>query len=455
MFSKLTHDDRPRQPGPQIGVVEAHVAIGEMTQPGDDPPGPVNRCEQPVAVVAGAGSLDETGTHHPPIPFQQHHGSPLPLLKVVNVHRRDLLDKGSGPAPVDLDQPVSFFPLTRPWYQTVMGIAAARDIKINPRSLGQVGHLEAQILQRVKLDLALVGRPAHAGVGDRLGGPHRAGDDAGDLFHLRLPQTTLSYPGGTQPDAAGVRGRPVARDGVLVDHDAHYVEDRRRDVAHQRRTVAPCYRLAVEEQQVCVGAAARDAQALCGERPGERHCIGHGLMLESVELFRLRQAEGDGHRSELVDVRAALKTGKDSVVNLSRQDRVGGEDAGPSRPAERLVGGKGDDVGVTQRRGKRPGDDHTGHVSNVGQKIGPHPVGDLAELGPVGQARVRGVTGNDQFGPVLQRQFLHLVIVEQLCLWIDVIRDGVIEPARQVDRAAVSQVTAMSQRHAHDRVARL
>ena len=161
-----------------------------------------------------------------------------------------------------------------------------------------------------------------------------------------------------------------------------------------------------------LGTAAGDAQAVRSKRAGEGHSVGHDLVLEMVELLCLGQAEGDGHCGELVDVGTALQAGEDSPVYLLRQAGVGGEDAGPSRATERLMGGEGDDVGVPQWGGEGAGDDHAGHVGDVGQEVGTYPVGDLAELGPVRDARVGGITGDDQFGPVFQRQFLDFVVVQ-------------------------------------------
>ncbi len=119
------------------------------------------------------------------------------------------------------------------------------------------------------------------------------------------------------------------------------------------------------------------------------------------------------------------------------------------------MGGKCDHVGIAQRGGISAGDDHTGHVSDIGHEVSPHPVGDLAELDPVRHARIRGVSGDDQPGPVFQRQFFDFVIVQQLRLRVDAVRNDVIELAGQVDRAAVGQVSPVRKGHAHDGVARL
>jgi hypothetical protein len=146
---------------------------------------------------------------------------------------------------------------------------------------------------------------------------------------------------------------------------------------------------------VRIGAAAGDTQVARGECAGECFRIGHDLMLEAAELLRLRQAKRDGQAGELVDVRAALEAGEDGAIDPLCQARVGCQDAPASWAAERLVGAEGDDVGVPQRGRERTGDDHPRHVGDVGQEVGPDPIGDLAELFPVGDARVSGVTSDD------------------------------------------------------------
>ncbi len=314
---QLAHDDRPWQFGPQVSVVETHVPIGKVTQPGDDPPGAIRRHEQPVAKV-GAGALEQPAAHHPPIPLQQRDRPPLSRRQVADVVGRDLFDKSARPAPFNFEQAILFLPLPQFRDQAMMRVAGAWHLEINPGPLCQVGHLLAQLLQHIEIYLAPVDRAAHAGVGDRLGALHSAGDDLGNLFHLRLPQAALSDPGRAQPDTAGIGSRLVAGDGIFVDDQAHHVEDRSRDATHQRSVVAPAHGFAVEQQQVSVGAATGDAQAVTGEGAGQSYRVSHRLVLKCAELLSLRQAESDGHSSKLVDVGAALQAGKDGPVDPGR-----------------------------------------------------------------------------------------------------------------------------------------
>ena len=185
------------------------------------------------------------------------------------------------------------------------------------------------------------------------------------------------------------------------------------------------------------------------------HGVGHDLLLEPDELRRARQLECDRHARDGVDVRAALLAGEDRGVDLGGQLLVGGQDARAARAVERLVRGEADDVRVADRAGHDPRGDHPGDVRDVGQQIGAHRVGDLAEARPVGHPGVRGEAGDDHLGLVLPGQRLDLVVVQPLGDGVDAVGDDLVQLAGAVDRAAVRQVAAVQQAHAHHHVARL
>ena len=91
-----------------------------------------------------------------------------------------------------------------------------------------------------------------------------------------------------------------------------------------------------------------------------------------------------------------------------------------------------------------------GHVAHV---QGADPVGDLGEAREIDGARIGGRAGDDQFGTMLERNRLDLVVVDQLGRRIDAVGNHVVEAARKVHRVPVSEVAAVGQRESHQGVA--
>jgi hypothetical protein len=146
----------------------------------------------------------------------------------------------------------------------------------------------------------------------------------------------------------------------------------------------------------------------------------------------------------------ALLTGKDRSVDLARQLLVGGQDAGAAGAVEALVRCEADDVGVADRARHDTRGDHARDVGDVGQEVGAHGVCDLAKARPVGHPGVGGVAGDDHLGFRLAGERLDGLIVQPLGGPVDAVGDNVVGHARAVDRAAMGQVPAVQQVHAHD-----
>ena len=132
-----------------------------------------------------------------------------------------------------------------------------------------------------------------------------------------------------------------------------------------------------------------------------------------------------------------------------------GEDAATPGPAERLVGGEGDDVGVRHRAGVRAAGDQTGDVGGVEHEEGTDLVGDLPERRRVDDPGVGGGPGHDDLGPVLLGQVPHLVEVDPLVRRGDAVGDELVEDAAGVDGRAVGEVAALVEPQPQDRVAGL
>ena len=94
-----------------------------------------------------------------------------------------------------------------------------------------------------------------------------------------------------------------------------------------------------------------------------------------------------------------------------------------------------------------------GEVRHVDPELGADLVGDLAERGEVEVAGVRRPAGDDDLRLVLEGLVADDVHVDLERLGVDAVGDGVVELAREVESHAVSEVPAVRELEAEDRVA--
>ena len=133
-----------------------------------------------------------------------------------------------------------------------------------------------------------------------------------------------------------------------------------------------------------------------------------------------------------MDVRPALFPGEDGLVELFGQGRVGGQDDRPARPVQGLVGGRGDDVGIADRRGHHAGGNQSAQVRDVSQQVCADAVGDAAKGLPVGDPGVGRVTADDHLRLALFRQFHDGFVVDLLGFRVDGVVDDLVELAGAV-----------------------
>ena len=204
-----------------------------------------------------------------------------------------------------------------------------------------------------------------------------------------------------------------------------------------------------------VGAAVGQLQAAVLQAGSQRGRVFLDPPHHLPERLGARDLERHGHGGELLRVRAALLAGEDRHVDAVGQILVGGHDDGAARAAERLVGGAGDHIGDADRVGEGARRRHAGRVADVGQQHRADLVGDGAEELPVGRPGVRRKPADDHLRPVAPRQVADLVVVQLAGALADAVADHVVVFAREVELAAVGQVAALVQVHAHDRVAHI
>ena len=112
-------------------------------------------------------------------------------------------------------------------------------------------------------------------------------------------------------------------------------------------------------------------------------------------------------------------------------------------------------MGMAERRRMLARRDQPGEMRHVDEQQRADLVADRAEAGEIEVARIGRAAGDDQLGPMLLRQPLDLVEIDEMVVRADAILDGVEPFARLRGRRAVGQVAAGGEAHAHDRVAGL
>ena len=93
-------------------------------------------------------------------------------------------------------------------------------------------------------------------------------------------------------------------------------------------------------------------------------------------------------------------------------------------------------------------------VSDVGHDLCSYLVGNLTDNLEVYGPGVAGGAHHYELRLVLSGNGRHLGVVEHLCLGRDAVRHDFVHLAREVNRAAVREVAAVGQVHAHDGVAK-
>ena len=182
---------------------------------------------------------------------------------------------------------------------------------------------------------------------------------------------------------AGVPSRmPLATIGGLVSNGIAFLFTVMRGAAERRfgHLAGDALGEDVDQHQVVVGAAADHAEA-AGDQPlGQRAGVGHDLPLvvDEGRIGRLLEAHRLG--GDHVHQRSALHAREDRPVDRLGVD-VAAQDQAAARPAQRLVGGGGDEVGVRHRVGVQPGRHQPGDVRHVDHQQRADLVGDGAEAG--------------------------------------------------------------------------
>ena len=201
-----------------------------------------------------------------------------------------------------------------------------------------------------------------------------------------------------------------------------------------------------------VRAAGDEADTLA--REFLRHGLGveHDLVLIRLEAVGQRLLEADRLARDDVLQRAALRAREDGLVDGLRV-LLATENHAAARAAQRLVRGGGHEVGIRHWGRMLARGDQTGDVRHIDHQQASGLVSDVAQSGEVDDAGIGGGARDDQLRPDLKRLALECVIVDDLLVLRDAVRHEVEVLAGHVDRAAVRQMAAVREVHAHHRVA--
>ena len=105
--------------------------------------------------------------------------------------------------------------------------------------------------------------------------------------------------------------------------------------------------------------------------------------------------------------------------------------------AERLVGGRGNDVCPLHGVFKQTCCNETGRVGHVNHEQGTHFIGNLAHALVVPFAAVGRTTADDELGLVLLGQTLHLIVIYSSRLAVQVVAYGLVENAAGIYQGTV------------------
>ena len=165
----------------------------------------------------------------------------------------------------------------------------------------------------------------------------------------------------------------VEGDRVLVDRDAGLAERGFGGLA------GDALREDVDEHQVVVGAAADQPEARGGQRRGQPRGVGDDLPLIGGERRLRGFLEADGLGRDDVHQRSALHAGEHAAIEILRVPFPAQHHAA-ARSAQRLVGGRRDEVGVRNRARMDAGGDEAGDVRHVGEDDRRRPASAIARI---------------------------------------------------------------------------
>ena len=267
-----------------------------------------------------------------------------------------------------------------------------------------------------------------------------------DLGEFRFLQSPGGGSGSTHADTAGHEGAAgLVGHGVLVHRDVGVLQQ----VFH---LLAGHFRAGeVQQQQVVVGSAGYHADAFFTEGLFHGLRIQDDLMLIGPEVFLQRFAEADSLTGDHMLQRAALGSGEDSLVDglgilFTAQDHTA------AGTAQGLVGGGSHKISKGDGAGMLTGGHQAGDVRHIHHQQGADFVRDFPQFLEINHAGISGSACDDHLRLAFQGNTADVFVIDHLGFGRNAVRNKIEIGTGHIHRAAVGQVTAVGQSHAHHRV---
>lgn len=282
-------------------------------------------------------------------------------------------------------------------------------------------------------------------------------EEVGDSVHVLLSHRSTCQGGQTDTDSSGNLSRGVSRNGVLVDGDVAFVANLFNLGSGQTQ------RSQVPKDQVVIGSIGLELVVVAGQDLGEGSGVGNDLLGVSLERGVGGLLESNGDTGNGVVVGTSLASRENGLVDpllevgflvLSEEDHTG------SGTTQGLVGGGGDYITVVERRALLTGGDETGDVGHVAHEVRLVGVGNLSKPGVVPVSRVSGSTTHDESRLVEVGVGVQLLIVNQVSLGVDSVRERLKVDGRRGNLllggvVTMGQVTTIGETETHDSVLRV
>ena len=200
--------------------------------------------------------------------------------------------------------------------------------------------------------------------------------------------------------------------------------------------------------------ARNKTETLFNQRLGQGLGIFDNLLLIGLKLGLERFTQTNGLSRNDVLKRAALCARENRLVDLLGQLFLAQNHA-TTRAAQRFVRGSSDNVGIGNGVHVQSCCNQTGDVRHINHQVSANILGDFGKFVKPNLTRIRRSAGDNHFGLVLLGQLPNLIIINGLGLFTEAVGHDIVIAARNINRTAVRQMSAVGQIHAHDRIARL
>ena len=179
----------------------------------------------------------------------------------------------------------------------------------------------------------------------------------------------------------------------------------------------------------------------------ECNCLGSDDMLQRSTLLSWEYGRVEQHTHLLHLAFLGSQTPRIIKVFTHQDDTT-------TRTTESLVCSRSNDVGILQWIIQQTSSNQTSRVSHINHQQGAYLISNFAHAGIIPLTAIGTTTTDDQLRFVLKSQFLHFVVINSACLFVEVVTDRVVENTRSIDVATMRKVTTVVEIQSHESIAR-